>query len=175
MILLMMPRVSASTASSCSGVIVPRRPRTRSISAWRTVSRCSCSETMVGTTSSVCSRAWNLSTSSLHDGFGAIGFYPPVGNMRGDHLLQVVDVVNEDAVQLVHLRIDVARHRDIDEEHRTVAAAAQELLAMLFAEDGMRRAGGADHDVGAGNGLVELLEGDGLAIELLAPAPRARS
>src|SRR5208283_4580775 len=64
MILLMMPRVSASTANSCSGVIVPRRPRTRSISAWRTVSRCSCKETIVGTTSSVCKRDWNLSTSS---------------------------------------------------------------------------------------------------------------
>ena len=57
MILLMMPRVNASTASSCSGLMAPKRPRTRSISAWRTVSRCSCSETMVGTTSSVCSRA----------------------------------------------------------------------------------------------------------------------
>src|SRR5271157_174445 len=64
MILFMMPRVSASTASSCSGVIAPSRPRTRSISAWRTVSRCSCNETMVGTTSSVCKRDWNLSTSS---------------------------------------------------------------------------------------------------------------
>ena len=57
MILLMMPRVRASTASSCSGESGPRRPRTRSISAWRMVSRWSCSETMVGTTSSVCSRA----------------------------------------------------------------------------------------------------------------------
>src|SRR5271166_5136899 len=64
MILLMMPRVSASTANSCSGVIVPSRPRTRSISAWRTVSRCSCNETIVGTTSSVNKRDWNLSTSS---------------------------------------------------------------------------------------------------------------
>src|SRR5580698_2405491 len=64
MILLTIPRVSASTASSCSGLKLPSRPRTRSISAWRTVSRCSCSETIVGTTSSVCSRAWNLSTSN---------------------------------------------------------------------------------------------------------------
>src|SRR5664279_1349098 len=64
MILLIIPRDSASTASSCSGVRVPSRPRTRSISAWRTVSRCSCKETMVGTTSSVCSRDSNLSTSS---------------------------------------------------------------------------------------------------------------
>src|ERR1035441_685391 len=39
MILLTMPRVSASTASSWSVVMDPRRPRTRSISAWRMVSR----------------------------------------------------------------------------------------------------------------------------------------
>src|SRR5208282_5913437 len=39
MTLLMMPRVRASTAISCSGVRWPMRPRTRSISAWRIVSR----------------------------------------------------------------------------------------------------------------------------------------
>src|SRR5579864_333288 len=37
--LLIMPRVRASTAISCSGVSWPMRPRTRSISAWRMVSR----------------------------------------------------------------------------------------------------------------------------------------
>ena len=83
---------------------------------------------------------------------------PAVGDVRDDYLLQVVDVVDEDAVQLVHLRIDIARHRDIDEEHGTVTAAAQETLAVLLAEDGVRRAGGADDDVGARNGVVELLE-----------------
>src|ERR1700722_2266587 len=39
MTLLMMPRVRASTAISCSGVSGPMRPRTRSISAWRMVSK----------------------------------------------------------------------------------------------------------------------------------------
>src|ERR1700691_5666033 len=39
MTLLMMPRVRASTALSCSGVNGPMRPRTRSISAWRMVSK----------------------------------------------------------------------------------------------------------------------------------------
>src|SRR5436309_870095 len=61
--LLMMPRVSASIAISCSGVSWPMRPRTRSISACRIVSRWSCNETIVGTTSSVLMRASNFSTS----------------------------------------------------------------------------------------------------------------
>ncbi len=90
----------------------------------------------------------------LDDGFGAIGLDAAVGDVRRDNLLQVVDVVHEDAVELVHLRIDIARHSNVDEEHRTVAAAAQKLLAMLFAEDGVRRAGGSDDDVGAIDGVV---------------------
>src|SRR5438876_2387163 len=39
MILFTIPRVSVSTAISCSGESGPRRARTRSISAWRMVSR----------------------------------------------------------------------------------------------------------------------------------------
>ena len=84
------------------------------------VSRWSCSETIVGTTSSVCSRALEALDFDFDDGFGALRFFLAIGNVRGDHLLQIVDVVDEDAVQLVHLRIDVARHGDIDEEHGTV-------------------------------------------------------
>src|SRR5271165_6361054 len=102
----------------------------------------------------------------LHDGFSSIGLYPTVRDMRRNHLLQVVDVVNEDTVQLVHLRIDIARDGDIDEEHGPVLAAAQELLAVLLAEDGVRRARGTDDNVGVRNRLVELLERNCLAIEL---------
>src|SRR5581483_1951881 len=64
MILLMIPFVRASTANSCSGLSSPKRPRTRSISAWRMVSRWSCKLTIVGTTSSVWMRAWKRCTSS---------------------------------------------------------------------------------------------------------------
>ena len=41
--------------------------------------------------------------------------------------LQVVDVVDKDAFELVHRRIDVARDGDVDEEHGPVAAAMHEL------------------------------------------------
>ena len=38
------------------------------------------------------------------DGLGALGFLPAIGDVRRNRLLQIVDVVNEDAVQLVHRR-----------------------------------------------------------------------
>ena len=63
-ILLMMPRVIASIASSCCGVSTPSLARTRSISAMRTCSSCSCRLTMVGVTSRVFSRSIIRSTSS---------------------------------------------------------------------------------------------------------------
>ena len=158
MILLMMPRVSASTAISCSGVSVPSRPRTRSISAWRTVSRCSCSDTMVGTTSSVCSRRLELLDLSCTMASARSASTLRSATCEDTTCCKIVDVVDEDAVQLVHLRIDVARDRNVDEEHGTIAAAAQELLAMLLAENGVRRAGRTDDDVGAIDRLIELLE-----------------
>jgi hypothetical protein len=89
-------------------------------------------------------------------------------------LLQVVDVVNEDAVELVHLRVHVARNGDIDKKHGPVAAPMHESLAVLAAEDRMWRAGGADDDVGFAGCLVELLKWNDAAIE--GPASwRARS
>ena len=87
--------------------------------------------------------------------------------MRGDSLLQVVNVVNEYAVELVHLRIDIARDSNVDEEHGAVLTTAKEQLAVLPAEDGMRRAGRSDHDIAAVACLIELLKVDSLAVEFL--------
>ena len=95
---------------------------------------------MVGTTSSVCRRAWNRIDFAFDDVFGALGLFLAIGDVRGHGLLQIVDVVDENAVDLVHLRIDVARHRDIDEEHGTVLAAAHEHFAVFAPENSVRRA-----------------------------------
>ena len=90
-----------------------------------------------------------------------------------DGLLQVVDVVGEDAVELAHLRRNVAGDGDVDEEHRAILAAGEELLSVFAAEDGVRRAGRGDDDVGAVAGVVQVLELDGLAVELLRQADGA--
>ena len=99
------------------------------------------------------------------EGFGVSSLRAALGHVRSGDRLQIVDVVDEDAVDLVHRRIDVARHGDVDEEHGPVAAAMHEGLSVLAAEDGMRRAGGADDDVGFGGCFVELIEGDDPAVE----------
>ena len=50
--------------------------------------------------------------------------------LAGGDLLEVVDVVDEAAFDLVHARVDVAGDGDVDEEHGAVAAALQEVLAV---------------------------------------------
>ena len=104
--------------------------------------------------------------------FGVSGLGLALGNVGRGNLLEVVDVVDEEAVELVDLGIDVARDGDVDEEHGAVAAALQEGVAVLAAEDGVRRAGGGDDDVGFAGSLVELLEGDDAAVEGLGEGAR---
>ncbi len=96
------------------------------------------------------------------DGLGGGGLSAAVGEVGGGDLLQVVDVVDEASLDLVHEGIDVARYGDIDEEHGTVAAALHEALAMCAVEDGFRGAGGGEDDVCAGGLIVEAIEGDDL-------------
>src|SRR5579872_2933899 len=102
------------------------------------------------------------------EGFRVSGLPATFSHMRGRDLLQVVDVVDEDAFNLVDGRIDIAGHGNVDEEHRPVAAPMHEGLAVLAAEDRVRRASGADHDVGFARGLVEPVEWDYTAIERLS-------
>ena len=55
----------------------------------------------------------------------------------------------------------------------SVFAAGQKLLSVLAAENRVRRSGGSDNDVGAVAGGVEILELDGLSVELLREADGA--
>ena len=111
---------------------------------------------MAGTASRDWRRCWYLSTSLLTMVSAACGFAAAVGEVGGGDLLEVVDVVDEAAFDLVHAGIDVAGDGDVDEEHGAVAAAVQEVLAVGAAEDFLRGTGGGDDDVGAGGLLVEV-------------------
>ena len=79
--------------------------------------------------------------------------------------MQIVNVVNEDPVQLVHLRIDIARYGDIDEKHRAVLSSLKELQSVLASEDRMRGTRRGDDDVRSVRRIVELVKADRFALE----------
>src|ERR1700732_2360286 len=105
-----------------------------------------------------------------NNGFREFSFLAAVRDVARHGLLQIINVVGEDAVELPHLGRNVAWYSDIDEEHRPVLAARQELLSMFAAEDGVWRAGRSDDDVGAIAGVIQVVELDGLPFELLRQA-----
>ena len=53
-----------------------------------------------------------------HDLLGVVGLLHALAQVGVDHFLQIVDVVEEDVVEIVDGGLDIARHRDIDQEHR---------------------------------------------------------
>ena len=87
------------------------------------------------------------STSSRHDGLGVLGLLQALAQVGVDHFLQIVDIVEEDVVELVDGGLDIARHRDIDQEHRPVAARGDHALHLVFVQDVVRRAARRDHDI----------------------------
>ncbi len=82
-----------------------------------------------------------------------------------DHLLQVIDAVEIDVGELRDLRLDVARHRDVDHEDRLVPALAHSLLHGALAEYRQLARRRADHDVGAQQAGRDLRQQDRLAGE----------
>src|SRR5258708_31454808 len=59
----------------------------------------------------------------------------------------------------------VARHSNIDEEHRPVLALAENRFSMLATEQRLRCTRGSEHNVRAPHGLLETLERNGLTVE----------
>src|SRR5579864_4207757 len=87
-----------------------------------------------------------------------LGFLLAPLHVGSDRILQIVNVIHEDSVKLVHLRINVSRHRNINEEHWAVPAPRKKHFAMLATEDGNRSAGGSDNDVGLLAMFIQLVE-----------------
>ena len=110
---------------------------------------------------------------AVDDRLSLLRFLLTIGNVRTHRLLQIVDIVHEDAIQLIHLRIDVARHRDIDKEHWTIASASKELLGVFGLENEVRRTRRSDDDIGSIASLVQPAELDRLSIKLLRKPDRA--
>src|SRR6185312_4555833 len=73
-----------------------------------------------------------------------------------DNFTQVVDVVEEHAFKLVHCRVDVTGHGDIDQEHGTVAAFAHRRAHLLARQDKVRRTARSQHDIDFRHGVFEV-------------------
>ena len=87
------------------------------------------------------------STSSATSCLGVVRLFHALAQVGVDHFLQVVDIVEEDVVQVVDRGLDIARHRDIDQEHRLVAAGGDDALHLFLVQDVVRRAGAGDQDI----------------------------
>lgn len=104
------------------------------------------------------------------EGFSVNGLAAALFHVGGCNLLQIVHVVDEDSFQIIHCRVHIARNGNVNKEHRAVSPFVEEGVAVLGAEDVMRRAGGGDDDVRISRHLIKLLEGDDTAVELLGHA-----
>ena len=146
-ILLMMPRVSASMASSCCG-----RERAALAAHLLHLAGADLLELLLqaddggGDLGHLEPRHHALHFFGDHL-LGVLGLLHALAQVGVDHFLQVVDVVEEDVVELVDRRLDVARHRDIDQEHGPVAPRRDHALHLVLVQDVVRRAGGGDHDI----------------------------
>ena len=94
-------------------------------------------------------------------------------DVTGDGDREVVEVVEVDVVEVVDRGIEVARHGEVDEEHRPLLAGAQHLLDERRRDEVVGRAGGADHDVGELQVFRDAIEGYRDALELARQRNRA--
>ena len=84
----------------------------------------------------------------LDDALGAARLDPALVVRARDLRLQAVDVDERDAGQRRALGIDVARHREVEQQQRPPAARLGDERQLLGADDRVRRGGRGDDDVG---------------------------
>ena len=85
----------------------------------------------------------------LDDALGAARLDPALVVRARDLRLQAVDVDQRHARQRARSRVDVARHREVEQQQRPAAARRGDERELLGADDRVRRGGRGDDDVGA--------------------------
>src|SRR5581483_10277245 len=95
----------------------------------------------------------------------AHGLSPPLRPVLVGDARQVVDVVEVDVLDVVDAGVEVARHPEVDEEHRAAPPRAQHVVQLRRPEDVTGRGDGAEDDVGEVEVLREALERDRRAAE----------
>src|SRR5688572_30618248 len=111
------------------------------------------------------------------DRLRAHGLLATAGDALGDDPLEVVDVIEVAALQVVDRGIEIARDRDVDEEHGPPPPALHRALDLRRREHDTLRARGGDDDVGTVKLLLDGVEPHGATVEAarqsLRPLARA--
>ena len=95
------------------------------------------------------------------------------GEVAGDDRLEVVDVVQRHPFELAAGGVDVARHRDVDQQQRPLPALGHHQLELLSAHDRVGRGGRAEHDVGREQLVGQFVQPDDRPAEAFGQAQRA--
>src|SRR5271165_5829879 len=83
-----------------------------------------------------------------------------------DDALQVVDRIEVDILQLADLGLDIARHRKVDHEDRTMPPRPHGRRSHRLGDDRHGARGTADHDVRGLQFGLEIVEADRISVEL---------
>src|SRR5437764_737522 len=108
-----------------------------------------------------------------HDALRRRNVAAPLGRRLCRHRLEIVDVVQEDVLELGDRGLHIARHAEIEDTQRTPAAASDGRRDAVPGDDGVRRRGRAEHDVGIGEVLPRLVQREGACPQLFGDRPRA--
>ena len=90
-----------------------------------------------------------------------------------NHRGEIIDRVEEHVIHRADLRLDIARHRKIDHEHRVVTAGAYRALHHALADDRQRTRGAGHHDVEFRQHLGQVAQRDRAPAEPLRKVIRA--
>ena len=82
-------------------------------------------------------------------------------------ICEIVDGVEEDVVELPHLRLDVPGYGDIHHEHGTAAPRLQGAFHHALAQDGQVCSGGGDENIGLGKSGADIGQENGFGAEAL--------
>src|SRR5690606_33241406 len=94
----------------------------------------------------------------VDDRLGRVRGLAPALAVVLDRALQVVDGVEERVLERGHVRLDVARHGQVDQQHRPVAARGQGGGDLRPRQDRRAAGGGREHDVGQEQVAVEFVQ-----------------
>src|SRR5216684_1508184 len=108
-----------------------------------------------------------------NDLLGCGNLFPASGQRLFGNRLQRIDVVKIDSIERVHIRSDIARHRDVDNEERSIDSVAQHRSKFLPREQREVGRCRCNQDIDFAALLRPLFEGNSAAIDCESEGFRA--